>query len=171
LANGGSLDNVQPGLDFFKKLNDVGNFVPVIAKSDTIAQGVTPIVFTWDYLALGYKDSFAGFPTVTITYPSPTVASMYVIAISAYAPHPNCAKLWMEVLYSDEGQLAWMKGYVHGVLQGDMEARGVIPADLQAKLPTSSAYASVVSPTPAQLTAARDAIKNGWDTTVGVNVK
>jgi len=32
LANGGSLDNAQPGLDFFKKLNDEGNFVPVVAK-------------------------------------------------------------------------------------------------------------------------------------------
>ena len=55
-------------------------------------------------------------------------------------PHPNCAKLWMEVLHSDEGQLAWMKGYAHGVQQADMEARGVIPADLKAKLPASSAF-------------------------------
>ena len=28
LANGGSLDNAQPGLEFFKKLNEAGNFVP-----------------------------------------------------------------------------------------------------------------------------------------------
>ena len=99
----------------------------MIAKPGTIAQGATPIVLTWDYLAFGYKDSFAGNPTVEITYPSPTIASMYVQAISAYAPHPNCAKLWMEILHSDEGQLAWMKGYAHGVQQADMEARGVIP--------------------------------------------
>jgi hypothetical protein len=32
--------------------------------------------------------------------------------------------LWMEVLHSDEGQLAWMKGYAHGVQQADLEARG-----------------------------------------------
>ena len=170
LANGGSLDNAQPGLDFFKQLNDAGNFVPVIAKPGTIAQGATPIVLTWDYLAFGYRDSFAGNPAVTVSYPSPTIASMYVQAISAYAPHPNCAKLWMEILHSDEGQLAWMKGYAHGVNQADMESRGVIPADLQAKLPASSAYASAVSPSPEQLSAAKALITAGWMTTVGVDI-
>lgn len=29
LANGGSFDDIQPGLDFFKKLKEVGNFNPV----------------------------------------------------------------------------------------------------------------------------------------------
>src|SRR5260221_1809108 len=57
LDNGGSLDNVQPGLDFFKKLNDAGNFVPLIAKVGTLSQGATPIVLTWDYLAFGDKNS------------------------------------------------------------------------------------------------------------------
>ncbi len=170
LANGGSLDNAQPGLDYFKKMNDAGNFVPVIAKPGTIAQGATPIVFGWDYLLFGYRDTWNGNPPVTVVYPSPTIASMYVQAISAYAPHPNCAKLWMEILHSDEGQLAWMKGYAHGVNQADMEARGVIPADLKAKLPASSAYASAVSPVPDQLTAALALIKQGWMSTVGVDI-
>ena len=170
LANGGSLDNVQPGLDFFKKLNDAGNFVPVIAKVGTLAQGATPIVLTWDYLAFGDKDSLNGNPPISVAYPSPTIASMYVQAISAYAPHLNCAKVWMEILHSDQGQLAWMKGYAHGVQQADLESRGVIPADLKAKLPASSAFSSAVSPNPDQLSAARDAIKTGWDTTVGVDI-
>jgi putative spermidine/putrescine transport system substrate-binding protein len=162
LANGGSLDNAQPGLDFFKKMNDIGNFVPVIAKAGTIAQGATPVVLAWDYLAFGDKETFAGNPTIEVSYPSPTIASMYVQAISAYAPHPNCAKLWMELLHSDKGQLGWMKGYAHGVNQADMEARGVIPADLAAKLPKSSAYATAVSPKPEQLTVASTLIKAGW---------
>ncbi len=170
LANGGSLDNAQPGLDWFNKLNQAGNFVPVIAKVGTVAQGATPIAFFWDYLAFGYRDSFKGNPPVQIVYPSPTIASMYVQAISAYAPHPNCAKVWMEILHSDEGQLAWMKGYAHGVQQADLESRGVIPADLSAKLPASSAFSSAVSPSPAQLTAALALIKSGWMTTVGVPI-
>jgi putative spermidine/putrescine transport system substrate-binding protein len=170
LANGGSLDDAQPGLDFFNQLNQVGNFVPVIAKVGTISQGATPIAFFWDYNAFGYKDSFAGNPPATVFYPSPTIASMYVQAISAYAPHPNCAKLWMEVLHSDEGQLAWMKGYAHGVQQTEMEGRGVIPADLAAKLPASSAFALAVAPTDAQVTAAKALITAGWMTTVGVDI-
>jgi len=169
LANGGTLDNVQAGLDWFNQLNTAGNFVPVISKVGTIAQGATPIALFWDYNAFGYIDAWKGNPPATVFYPSPTVASMYVQAISAYAPHPNCPKLWMEVLHSDEGQLAWMKGYAHGVQQADLEARGVIPADLAAKLPASTAFASAVSPSPAQLTAALDLIKAGWMTTVGVD--
>ena len=168
LANGGSLDNAQPGLDFFKKMNDAGNFVPVVAKQGTIAQGATAITMAWDYLAFGDKDALAGNPTIEINYPSPTIASMYVQAISAYAPHPNCAKVWMEILHSDEGQLAWMKGYAHGVQQADLESRGVIPADLKAKLPSSSAFSSAVSPNPDQLSAARKLIGDGWMSTVGV---
>jgi len=170
LANGGTLDNAQPGLDFFNKLNQAGNFVPVIAKPGTITQGATPIAFFWDYNAFGYKDAAAGNPPETVVYPSPSIASMYVQAISAYAPHLNCAKLWMEVIHSDEGQLAWMKGYAHGVQQADLESRGVIPADLKAKLPASSAFSSAVSPTPAQLTAALALVKTGWMTTVGVDI-
>jgi putative spermidine/putrescine transport system substrate-binding protein len=170
LANGGSLDNAQPGLDFFKKVNDAGNFVPVIAKAGTIAQGATPIVLAWDYLAFGDRDTFNGNPPIEVTYPSPTIASLYVQGISAYAPHPNCAKLWMEILHSDEGQMAWMKGYAHGVNQADMEKRGVIPADLQAKLPASSSYASAVSPSPDQLAVARKLIGDKWMETVGVEI-
>jgi len=169
-ANGGSLDNAQPGLDYFNQLNQAGNFIPVIAKPGTISQGATPIVLTWDYLAFGYKDSWAGNPPAVITYPSPTIASMYVQAISAYAPHLNCAKLWMEILHSDAGQLAWMKGYAHGVQQADLESRGAIPADLKAKLPASSAFSSAVAPNPDQLSAAKTLITGGWMGTVGVAV-
>jgi putative spermidine/putrescine transport system substrate-binding protein len=170
LANGGSLDNIQPGLDFFKRVNEVGNFVPVIAKVEAVGQGVTPIVLAWDYNAFGDRDFLAGNPPLEIVYPNPTIASMHVQAISAYAPHPNCAKVWMEIIHSDEGQLAWMKGYAHGVHQADMEARGAIPFDLKAKLPVPNSYASAVAPNPEQLSAAMEDIKTGWDATVGVEV-
>ena len=168
LANGGSLDNAQPGLDFFKQMNDAGNFVPVVSKVGTIAQGSTPITVAWDYNAFGDKDSLAGNPPIVISYPNPTIGGAYVQAISAYAPHPNCAKVWMEILHSDEGQLAWMKGYAHGVSQADLESRGVVPADLAAKLPPFSSFSSAVAPTVDQLTAAAKLIAEGWMTTVGV---
>ena len=78
---------------------------------------------------------------------SGVLAGVYVQAISAYAPHPNAAKLWMEYLYSDEGQLGWLKGYCHPARFNAMSAAGKIPADLLAKLPPAEAYASAVFPT------------------------
>jgi putative spermidine/putrescine transport system substrate-binding protein len=170
LANGGSLDNAQPGLDFFKQLNDVGNFVPVVAKVGTLAQGATPIELAWNYNALGDQQALAGNPEIKITYPSPSIGGAYVQAISAYAPHPNCAKVWMEVIHSDEGQLAWIKGGAAVVSQADMQARGVIPADVLAMLPDPAVLAAAVAPTVDQLTAAKTLITGGWLSTVGVNV-
>jgi putative spermidine/putrescine transport system substrate-binding protein len=170
LANGGSLDNAQPGLDFFKKVNDAGNFVPVIAKVGTIAQGATPIELAWNYNALGDQQSLAGNPPITITYPSPSIGGAYVQAISAYAPHLNCAKVWMEIIHSDEGQLAWIKGGASAVSQADMMTRNVIPADVLKTLPDAKIFAAAVAPTVDQLKAAKTLITSGWLATVGVAV-
>ena len=52
------------GLEFFKELNAKGNFVPVIGKAATLAQGQTPILVTWDYNALAGRDTLNGNPPV-----------------------------------------------------------------------------------------------------------
>ena len=168
LANGGSLDNAQPGLDFFKKLNDMGNFVPTIAKNATVDAGATPLTIRWAYNALAHKDIAAGNPEIDVVVPKAgRFLGVYAQAISAYAPHPNAAKLWMEYLYSDEGQAHWLKGYCHTTRLDDLKARGV-STDLIAKLPDIT---GAVYPTAAQAAAAKDLIVKGWDTTVGADVK
>ncbi len=172
LGNGGSADNAQPGLDFFKKLNDAGNFVPVIAKPATVAKGETPIALRWDYNALSNRDSTKGNPEIAVVVPkSGVLAGVYVQAISAYAPHPNAAKLWMEFLYSDEGQLIWLKGYSHPVRYDDLVKRNVVPADLASKLPPAELYAKALFPTLAQIDASKKVITEGWDKSVGADVK
>ena len=84
------------------------------------------------------------------------VAGVYVQAISAYAPHPNAAKLWMEYLYSDEGQLGWLKGYCHPIRFNDLAKSGEIPQDLLDKLPPAAAYEAAVFPTLDEQAAAKD---------------
>ncbi len=172
LANGGSLDNAEPGLKFFNDLNKAGNFVPVIAKPATIAKGETPIAVRWDYNAMANRDQSAGNPKIEVIVPkSGVLAGVYVQAISAYAPHPNAAKLWMEYLYSDEGQLTWLKGYAHPIRWDDMLKRGVIPQDLLAKLPPAEGYAKASYPTSSQLDSSKKKITEGWDKMVGADVK
>jgi putative spermidine/putrescine transport system substrate-binding protein len=172
LAQGGSLDDVAKGLDFFAKLNKAGNLVPLIAVAGTLASGETPITVEWDYNALANRDKLAGNPNVSVTIPANgVVAGVYIQAISAYAPHPSAARLWMEYLYSDEGQLLWLKGYGHPIRYADLAKRGVVPADLAAKLPPASAYAKVVFPSLAQQTAEGKAIAEGWDKVVGANIQ
>ncbi|TNC62007.1 ABC transporter substrate-binding protein [Rubellimicrobium roseum] len=161
----------EAGLQFFKELNDAGNFVPVIGSSGTLAQGTTPIVIQWDYNALATRDTLAGNPPVEVVVPSDaTLAGVYVQAISAFAPHPNAAKLWMEHLYSDEGQIEWLKGYCHPIRYTDLVERGVVPQDLLDKLPPAEAYERAVFPTLEQVNANSEAVVAGWDTTVGADV-
>jgi putative spermidine/putrescine transport system substrate-binding protein len=172
LANGGDLDNIQPGLDFFKQLNEKGNLLPLIADSGPIAKGETPITFQWNYLAAANKDNFAGNPNIEIVYPkSVNWGGYYLQAVSAYAPHPAAARLWEEFLYSDEGHLIWMGGYCAPSRLADMLERDVVPAELEAKLPDPQIIASSVVPNGDQLKAARELIKNEWDNVVGLDIK
>ncbi len=162
----------EAGLKFFAELNKKGNFVPTIGKSGTLAQGATPIVVWWDYNALSGRDALKGNPPVEVVVPkSGVVAGVYVQAISAYAPHPNAAKLWMEYLYSDEGQLGWLKGYCHPIRFNDLVAKGKVPKELLDKLPPAAAYEKAVFPTLDEQAAAKAVITSKWDATVGANVK
>ncbi len=166
LANGGSLDDAQPGLDFFAQLNQAGNLVPLIAESGTVASGETPVTIRWTYNALANRDENGEHIVVQVPA-SGRFGGVYVQAISAFAPHPNAAKLWMEYLYSDEGQIKWLEGYCNPIRYEDMVARGVVPEDLAAKLPDS---AGAVFPTVEQIDAAKTLIVENWDTVVGLNV-
>ncbi|MGQ0567435.1 MAG: ABC transporter substrate-binding protein [Gemmobacter sp.] len=164
-------DAAAAGLEFFKELNAAGNFVPVIGKAGTLAQGTTPIIIQWDYNALSTRDSLAGNPPVAVIVPSDAVlAGVYVQAISAYAPQPNAAKLWMEYLYSDEGQLGWLKGYCHPIRFNDLAARGVIPQEMMDALPPAEGYAKAVFPSLDAVNGNAEAVKAGWDSVVGANV-
>jgi putative spermidine/putrescine transport system substrate-binding protein len=170
LANGGSLDDATKGLDFFKQLKDSGNLIPgVIASATTVANGETPITIRWTYNALAGRDATAaaGGPEIEVVVPtSGRFGGVYVQAISAYAPHPNAAKLWQEFLYSDEGQNMWLRGYCHPIRYPDLVQNNKVPADQLAKLPDVT---GTVFPTLAQLDAARTLITTQWDSVVGVS--
>jgi putative spermidine/putrescine transport system substrate-binding protein len=163
LANGGSLDDAQPGLDFWGNIVKAGNFVPVDANPATIVSGATPIALQWSYNGLASRDTN---PQIDVTVPATgRFGGVYVQAINKTGPHPNAAKLWMEHLYSDEGQLLWLKGYCNPIRYEDLVARNVVPADLAAKLPDTT---GAVFPTPAQLESATKLITEGWDAATGV---
>jgi putative spermidine/putrescine transport system substrate-binding protein len=171
LANGGSLDDAQPGLDFFKQLNDAGNLKPIIATAATVAAGETPITIRWTYNALSNRDTTAasGGPEIAVVVPaSGRFAGVYVQGISAFAPHPNAAKLWQEFLYSDEGQNVWLKGYCHPIRYENLVAENKVPQDQLEKLPDVE---GAVFPTLDQLNAATELITKGWDSTVGANIQ
>ncbi len=168
LANSGSLDNAQPGLDFFKKLNDAGNLIHTIAKG---ANGITPIVITWNYLAAAGADAAVkagGDPITTVIPATGRFGGIYVQAISAFAPHLNAAKLWEEYLYSDTGgQAGWLAGYCYTTRYADLKARSAIDPAVAAKLPDVT---GAVFPTGAQLDTAKTLITGQWKAVVGATI-
>jgi putative spermidine/putrescine transport system substrate-binding protein len=163
VANGGSLDDIQPGIDFFKELKDMGNFILVDATPATVANGQTPVTIDWDYLQIAYGSEFESNIKWEVTVPADAVVgNFYCQAINATGPNPWASRLWQEFLYSDEGQLLWLKGFSHPVRFQDLSDRGVIPQDLLDKLPSADLYKDVQFPTPEQNDAATAVIADGW---------
>jgi putative spermidine/putrescine transport system substrate-binding protein len=158
----------QAGLEFFRSLNEAGNFVPIDGDSRTVGIGETPILIDWSYNSILNDVNLAGNPELETVVPAAgRLAGVYVQAISAYAPHPNAAKLWMEYLYSDEGQLNWASGFCYPIRFNAMSAAGTIPAEMLAQLPsTEGAY----FPSIDEINAAKAVIVEGWPTVVGVEV-
>jgi len=175
VSNGSVNQAADQGLKFLAELDKKGNFVPFVGQADSLARGATPILIRWDYLALGDRDRFNGNPKIEIVVPKTgVVAGVYIQAISAFAPHPNAAKLWMEHLYSDEAQLALLSGYCHPIRFKDLMSDKKVPVNLLENLPEDGNYANDdggVFPSMEQQEKAREIITNGWDAAVGVKVR
>ncbi len=163
LANGGSLDNIQPGIDFFAKLKQKGNFTVARSSDANIAKGEVAIAIMWDYLGLGFRDTFKGKPNLSVHIASDaSIAGPYVSIVNKTAPHPYAARLWIEYIFSDEGQLFYLKGYAHPARYQVLSSAGKIPADLAAKLPPATEYANIKFPSLAQLDAASAVVAQNW---------
>jgi putative spermidine/putrescine transport system substrate-binding protein len=139
----------------------------VQATPQTIASGQTPITIDWDYLNLAYIKEF---PAAKIAVSIPTTGvygAHYCQSINATGPHPYASRLWQEFLYSDAGQLLWLKGYSHPARFADMARRKVIPKALLAALPSASLYSSVKFAGPGAQTKAKAVVTTEWPAKVG----
>jgi putative spermidine/putrescine transport system substrate-binding protein len=165
LANGGSLSNITPGVDFFAKLKKDGNFVPVTAGPTTVQSGQTPIVVWWDYLLA--SEISATDPNFKIVIPSDaSYAAYYDQAINADAPHPAAARLWEEYLYSVTGQNLWLQGKARPVELPTMVANGTVDKAANAALPPAPS-SPLQFPTQAQESAAEGIVAKQWAAKVG----
>lgn len=109
---GGDINNLQPGLDYFKKLKEAGNLTTVDVTNGTIDSGQTGVVFDWTYNQASYKKELKdkGVNWKYKTFPKAQVVSYYNQAINKDAPHPAAARLWEKYLYTADAQNLWFKG-------------------------------------------------------------
>lgn len=164
-ALGGNFDNVSKGVAWFKKLNAAGNFLNVDVTPATIASGATPVVIDNGYVqvAVGRKLSAAGVNWKLFTPAS--VGGGYYSAISAWAPHPACARLWLEYSLGETGAGVWAFGGATPRVWAWMVKTRRAPASGIAVIGKNKISADQA--TPAQQIAARDYLKTAWPAAVG----
>jgi putative spermidine/putrescine transport system substrate-binding protein len=158
VANGGSLDDVSKGVDFFRQLKVAGNFVPVKGSGATVKSGQTPVLFEWDYLSAAHTKDVSGWKVFVPA--NATIGGYYAQGINKGAPHPAAARLWEEFLYSDQGQNLFLKGSARPVRQAAMEKSGKIDTTALAALPKVAG--TPVFPTQAQSAAASTYLSTKW---------
>ncbi|WP_100486322.1 ABC transporter substrate-binding protein [Sporolactobacillus pectinivorans] len=138
-ANGGSPSNIQPGIDFFKKIAQQGRLSMTDATIPNLEKGEIDVAIIWDFLGLGYRDQI---DKNRFTVSIPTDKSLmfgYSTVINKNAAHPNAAKLAREYILSDKGQINLAKGYARPI-RSDVK----IPESIKAKLLPDSEYKNVV---------------------------
>ncbi len=163
LANGGSFNNIEPGIKYFANLNKIGNFVPG-GSAATAASGTTPILIWWDYLQNGIQ---ATLKTWKVSIPTDAnYAAYYTQAITADAPHPAAARLWEEYLYSTVGQNLFLQGYARPIELAAMTKAGTVDQSYLKLLPAAPQGATKY-PTLSQLAAAKAVVAAHWAAEVG----
>ncbi|MDQ1573085.1 MAG: putative spermidine/putrescine transport system substrate-binding protein [Actinomycetota bacterium] len=163
LENGGSADNIQPGVDFFKKLKAAGNFVGVLPSQATVNSGETPVVLQWSYnnLAWGPAGGSAGNANwKTVVLPGTALGSYYNQAINVDAPDPAAARLWEEYIYSPEVQNLYLASGAYPATLAAMEKNGTVDKSVLSTV--GAPPSNFVQLTAAQATAAATVLTANW---------
>jgi len=164
LANGGSADDIMPGIEFFAELKASGNLAAADVTPATVLSGETPIAIDWSYNLPGLEADLeeAGL-TVETAFPTDGVyGGFYGQGVVKDSPHPNCAKLWIEHILSDEGALGYLEG---GAMPARFEAlveAGLVDDAAMANLPPAELVAQIEFMTPAQIAAANEVLTANW---------
>src|SRR3954470_23796313 len=162
-SQGGSAADIAPGVDFFRKLKEAGNFLPVDPTPATIESGQTPVVLDWNYLNAAET---AKLPSWQVVVPHDgVVAGYYYQAINKDAPHPAAARLWQEFLYSDEGQNLFAAGGVRPVRADQMVQAGTIDKAVVSQIPVIDGPVTV--PSPDQTDKATKYLSENWAKAIG----
>lgn len=164
IANGGSFDDILPGIKYFAELKKLGNLAGTDVTEATVISGETPVWLDWtyNYPGLAPKLTENGI-TWSIRVPTDGVyGGFYAQGVVAGGPHPNAAKLWINHIVSDEGALGYLEGGAIPARFAALVAAGKVSTEMMANLPAPELIASITFPTPAQIKAAKEILAAQW---------
>ena len=120
-ANGGSVEKIAPGTDYFAKLHGAGNVLRVEGTTPyaKFLKGEVPVWIGYenDGLKAKYVDGMGDAAEVVIPKEA-SVAAPYAISLVKDGPNPNAGKLWLNFIMSAPGQSLFEQGFVRPAVPG-----------------------------------------------------
>ena len=161
-ANGGSIENIEPGVEFFKRLHKLGNIWAMQGRQDFLqfASGVVPILINYDYNLLSQKYKM-GVNAAVVIPTDGSVRYSYINLIVKDSPHPYTTQLFLDFFLSREGQTILAQGFVQPVRE-DIE----LPFEVKKRLLPKEAYQNVHDVDWRQAKSAQAQIKKTWEQVV-----
>ena len=121
LALGGSYENLDPGIKFFKQLQANSPIVPTQTAYARVLSGEIPILIDYDFNA--YRGQYGDqAPTVFVIPQEGTQQLPYVMGLVKNGPNPEQGKKLLDFVLSDEGQSHWANAYLRPVFSAAMSA-------------------------------------------------
>ncbi|MEY4081415.1 MAG: hypothetical protein RL430_1845 [Actinomycetota bacterium] len=169
IANGGSFDDILPGIKYFAELKKSGNLSGTDVTEATVLSGDTPIFIDWTYNYPGLLPKLADNGIeITTNVPSDGVyGGYYAQGVVAGSPHPNAAKLWIDHITSDEGALGYIAGGAVPARYDALVKAGKVTADMTKNLPSAELIAGIKFPTQDQIAKAKEVLADQWPKLVG----
>lgn len=164
IANGGSFDDIMPGIQYFADLKAAGNLLVIDVTEAALASGEVPIALDWTYNFPGVIPALeeAGI-TMEVVVPSDALyGGYYAQAVVADSPHPEAAKLWIEHITSDAGALGYLRGGAIPARYGSLVERGLVDEEISKNLPTQEQIDAISFPSQEQIDAANAVLLENW---------
>ncbi|HQR77306.1 MAG TPA: extracellular solute-binding protein, partial [Burkholderiaceae bacterium] len=132
LALGGSYENLDPGIAFFKQLQANQPIVPTQTSYARVLSGEIPILFDYDFNA--YRAKYKDNAPVTFVIPAEGSQQLpYIMGLVAKGPNPEQGKKILDFLLSDDGQRHWASAFLRPVfasaLTPEMKSRFLPDSD------------------------------------------
>ena len=133
-ARGGSLDNMSPGIEYFKALQKNDPIVPKQTSYARVLSGEIAILLDYDFNA--YRARYKDKANVQFVIPAEgTLVVPYVMSLVTKAPHEANGKKVLDFVLSDQGQAIWANAFLRPVRPSAMSP------EVKAKFLPASEYA------------------------------
>ncbi len=119
LALGGSYENLDPAIAFFKQLQANDPIVPTQTAYARVLSGEIPILFDYDFNA--YRAQYTDKAPVQFVIPREGTQQLpYVMGLVARGPNPDQGRRVLDFVLSDEGQRHWANAFLRPVFPAAM---------------------------------------------------